>query len=295
MGIKDNRCIICNSDRLVVMLKLGSQQLLRCQACDYVFHYPIPSQEELDTYMIASYQGEGLEETKDIFAHCGKGYGDGPIIKEYKTALARLTYHTEGRQLLDVGCGPGTFLDIARQNGWSVLGIDSCPSACYFAEEEFGLRILNTRFEQADLSAPPFDVVTMWDFLEHVPNPVAVLTEAHNRLRNQGLLLLSLPNRCSLIYGLAKVLIKANIPFFRHEAQKLFHFSHISYFSVVSLDYLLQRTGFVIIEKHYLNPYLGRYQMPWYHKGLLQLVFSLAKLIKAQSRLLMIAKKNERM
>lgn len=287
------RCIICDSDRLLIWLRLGEQKVLRCRDCDYAFRYPIPSQEELDTYMLASYKGEGLEETKDIFAHCGKGYGDDPIIKEYQETLARLGYYTDGRHLLDVGCGPGTFLDLARHSGWSVLGIDSCPSACAFAEKEFGLQVLNIQFEEAAPWPTPFDVITMWDFLEHVLNPAVVLTKANDKLKNQGLLFLALPNRRSLIYDLAEVLIKARLPLLRDQAQKLFHFSHISYFSMVSLQNLLQRTGFEIIEEHSMNPYLGRYQIPWYSKGFLQLVFNLAKLLKAQSRLWVIARKDK--
>lgn len=261
-----DRCIICGSEGLVIWLRLGDQKVLKCRECDYAFRYPIPSQEDLDIYMLAAYLGEGLEETKNIFAHCGKGYRDNPITKEYKEALVRLASYTGGRQLLDVGCGPGTFLAIALRSGWSVLGIDSCLLAYALAEREFGLRVLNRRFEEADIGDSPFDVITMWDFLEHVRNPAAVLTKTNNNLKNHGLLLLSLPDRCSLVYDLAKFLIKAHVPFFRHQAQKLFHSSHIFYFSPASLQNLLQRTGFEIIDRHYTNPYLGRYQLPWYSK-----------------------------
>jgi len=285
------RCIVCGSERLVIWLRLGNHNLVRCKECDYVCFSPLHSQEELDTYMQAAYQGEGLEETKGMFAHCGKGYGDDPVIREYKETLDKLAFYTEGRQLLDVGCGPGTFLDIAHQNGWAVLGMDSCPSACAFAEKEFGLRVLCPRLEDVFLHGRLFDVITMWDFLEHVLNPLAVVAKANSVLKDQGLLLLSVPNRCSVIYRIATILIKLNAPSLHHHARKLFHFSHGSYFSLDSIQNVLQRTGFRIVEKRFTDPYLGRYQIPWYSKCLLQAVFYLSRLFNAQSRMLIIARK----
>jgi SAM-dependent methyltransferase len=101
-------------------------------------------------------------------------------------------------RLLDVGCATGIFLDGMRRLGWHVAGVEPSSSAVAYARVRFDLDIFAGRLEDAHYPAASFDVVTLWDVLEHVHEPRVVLAEIARILRPGGLLVLSLPNPDSL-------------------------------------------------------------------------------------------------
>ena len=73
-------------------------------------------------------------------------------------------------RLLDIGCATGLFLEIAASRGWVVEGVEPSASACERARRS-GMLVTQGFFEDLPPPARPFDVVTMWDVLEHVPDP----------------------------------------------------------------------------------------------------------------------------
>jgi SAM-dependent methyltransferase len=92
----------------------------------------------------------------------------------------------EGGRLLDLGCGPGFFLDVARSAGWSVQGVEISESAARHASDVLGLPVLNAAIDAGVVPRSAFDLVTMWDVIEHVPNPQVALNAAADALRPGG-------------------------------------------------------------------------------------------------------------
>lgn len=102
--------------------------------------------------------------------------------------------HRNGLNLLDVGCGEGFFLSNASRAGYSVRGIELSEDAAEYARREFGLDVEAKPFEELHLPESQFDAVTLWQVLEHVPHPLAILREAHRILKPGGLLAVSTPD-----------------------------------------------------------------------------------------------------
>ena len=100
---------------------------------------------------------------------------------------------TQTARLLDIGCGNGDFLALAKEAGWNVFGCDPDPSARSIASQS-GAEIRAGGAEAWLESAGSFDAVTMSHVLEHVPDPVTTLQEVHALLRPGGFLYLELPN-----------------------------------------------------------------------------------------------------
>lgn len=112
-----------------------------------------------------------------------------PIAKPQKTQQGL----RRGR-LLDVGCGAGYFLDAARAAGWQASGVEVSPVAAQVGRERLGLEIYQGTLTDAQFAAGHFDVVTMFEVLEHLRDPASTLAEAWRILRPGGVLAIQVPN-----------------------------------------------------------------------------------------------------
>jgi len=99
-------------------------------------------------------------------------------------------------KLLDVGCGNGVFLHRMHKLGWSVTGIDFDPKAIENCKKLYGadLTFMNTDLSGARFPDNSFDAVTMSHVIEHVPDPVSLLTETRRILKAGGRLVITTPN-----------------------------------------------------------------------------------------------------
>jgi SAM-dependent methyltransferase len=97
--------------------------------------------------------------------------------------------------LLDVGCASGLFLDAARRYGdWDVEGLEPSASASEYARHELGLCVHVGGFGEVPLEPGSYDVVTMWDVLEHLHDPVRALGLVAQLLKPGGILVVRVPH-----------------------------------------------------------------------------------------------------
>jgi 2-polyprenyl-3-methyl-5-hydroxy-6-metoxy-1,4-benzoquinol methylase len=143
--------------------------------------------------------------------------------------------------LLDIGAGEGTLLDEARQLGYDTQGIELCEPLVEKARAR-GLRVDRRRAEDLDARAA-FDVVTMMDIIEHVPEPRRLLAAAHRALAVGGRLVVYTPNHRSGVVLLARALQVLGAPF---AVREIFGGNHVCFFDDRSLPLALQRAGFSV-------------------------------------------------
>jgi 2-polyprenyl-3-methyl-5-hydroxy-6-metoxy-1,4-benzoquinol methylase len=162
---------------------------------------------------------------------------DAPIIQRSrlraaKSQLGLIKKHKNGTTLLDIGCGEGFFLFNASKAGYTTKGIEISQYAAEYAGREFGLDVEVKPFEELQYPENYFDVVTLWQVLEHVPHPIVVLREVHRILKPEGLLVTSTPDIESIM---AKI--------FRRKWWSLRRL-HINQFTAKTLTDMLKRAGF---------------------------------------------------
>ena len=196
-----------------------SDTLVSCRGCGTIFVDPFPSKESLKSLYEGMKDEIYLEEEEMRRRTAERGL------------LFVEKYVRKGR-LLDVGCFSGVFLDVAKQRGWDVMGIEPSSWARNVAEERFGLRILGGTLKEASFPSASFDAVSFIDILEHLTDPYETLVEVRRILKEEGVLYLMTPN----IESLARRLLGDRWWGFRQE--------HIVYFSQKSLGALLRRIGF---------------------------------------------------
>lgn len=108
--------------------------------------------------------------------------------------VRRIERLARGRRLLEIGAGHGYFLEAARRRGYEVQGIDISSAAAEFCQARFGLPVLVSAIEEADLPDGSFDVVAAWHVLEHLADPRAALRKARAWLAPAGVLAVEVPN-----------------------------------------------------------------------------------------------------
>lgn len=151
---------------------------------------PRPTQDEIHAYYPDTYKeySTEIEAEPNPFVRWNRRYG---MAKRCRVVTGR---RSRPGRLLDVGCGKGLFLDAMRRRGWEVAGVDFTPAAVSIARERFGLDVFEGTFEQAKYPNASFDVVTLWNVIEHVPDPPATIREIGRVLRPGGLVVMATPN-----------------------------------------------------------------------------------------------------
>ena len=120
-----------------------------------------------------------------------------PTFNKYLRRIARYTAPAPGKRLLDVGAATGFFLDLARQAGWDTAGIEPAESAAAVARGK-NLDVKTGILESDLYMESSFDVITLWDVLEHLPDPLTTMRLITALLKPNGVVAINTPDSSSL-------------------------------------------------------------------------------------------------
>ena len=242
-------CPLCGTTDATELLETGvrsitgeTYRVVQCSECDLRYTRPLPVPDELEAVYGQDY----------IIYHSVATTARRPwrLNVDALTSLYMQTLFWDRRRallgrrpgrLLDVGCGTGDFLLTLKQRGWNVCGTEFSDAACAMA------RARGIPVEQAELASVGFpdryfDVVTLWHVLEHLEDPFATLAEVRRILRDDGLLIVEVPNSACLAFRLCKK------DWFMLEVPQ-----HVQHFTPHTLRSLLQRAGFEPVYRQNLR------------------------------------------
>jgi 2-polyprenyl-3-methyl-5-hydroxy-6-metoxy-1,4-benzoquinol methylase len=209
--------------------------VVRCRHCELTYTNPRPAAESLAPFYPAHYNPHALprklRESRLPSRFWSRVFG-----RPCPERRGLLPWPNPGR-LLDFGCGGGSFLCEMAGRGWRVTGIDVSPQVVRSIRETLGFDALSGSLPHADLTPGSFDVITMWQSLEHVHRPLEVLRAAYELLVPGGKLIVAVPNYDSLTsewfgenwFGL-------DLP------------RHLTHFTPRTLKQMLQTSGFLVTE-----------------------------------------------
>lgn len=215
--------------RFNVHFNVGSGFDLPMAECTACTHWSLPTTA-----------GQQRELEKEIYHHNYTGFRDDPVFvsvvrEEIQRALSEAV-PPPGR-VLDVGCGNGAFLAEAKTAGYEVEGIDVSEAAARFVRQR-GIQAHAANFLELE---GEWDLITMWDVVEHLRSPAEFLTHARALLSPRGRLVLKIPG-----FG------RANFPLIRVRNQLACQLlgapAHVQYFNELSLAALLRRCGFTHLD-----------------------------------------------
>jgi 2-polyprenyl-3-methyl-5-hydroxy-6-metoxy-1,4-benzoquinol methylase len=241
-------CNLCGSpsEHARMLFEKLDLRVVRCRQCGLVYVCPRLIQQELwKRYSQEYFDNEYLPSQGPFDAQSN--------LARYRPLLQKLRgYVPAGRNLLDVGCATGYFLEAARQDGWQVTGTEISEYAAEYARQKFGLEVLTAKIEEAQLPLGKYDAVTMWEVLEHLQNPMAALSAIHAVMSPGGVIGISSPNFASLTYLLVG-----------KEWWVIGPTEHIYYFTLPTLRKMLEQVGFQMLEIVAVNVSLRYVRDQW--------------------------------
>ena len=189
-------CPVCESERISFLYDVTDHSLSKevftlkkCEHCDFVFTSNPPQETKIANY----YKFEAY------ISHSDTKKGIMNILYHFsrKFMLSRKRKLIERRQnkgkLLDIGAGTGYFLNEMKTHHWEVEGIENDSDARKFAKQKFSLS-LHPKEKLFDYRKSSFDVISLWHVLEHVYDMDNYLSTIHKLLKENGLLMIALPN-----------------------------------------------------------------------------------------------------
>ena len=233
----DAACIACGGkDHSLYAVKTVNKavyKIWKCGSCGMLFLFPLPRPSETE----AIYREGYFAGARD-----GIGYVDYDADKEamrsvferYLNDFERILGKT-GR-LLDIGAATGYFMKIAEGNGWKAHGVEISTYAAELGKSR-GLDIKTGTINDTTFEKESFDLVTMWDVVEHVPDPILDIGKSCSLLRPGGLLAINTPDSGSQFAKLMGSRWHLLVPP-----------EHIFYFNRESLRMILNKSGFEVVE-----------------------------------------------
>ncbi|HZY09660.1 MAG TPA: class I SAM-dependent methyltransferase [Bacteroidota bacterium] len=243
---EDIACNLCNSRDTTLLYKstLTSNSLnsddFRCTSASYGVHPPIVRCNVCGlVYANPRWQSAVVEDSYSIV--------EDPIYIEerdgreltFRRNLAPFEKFINGnshtRRLLDVGCHIGVMVEIAQEHGWEAWGIEPSEWASQHARER-GLHVIMGTLNDAQIPNDYFDVVTMWDVVEHLTDPAREINNAYRVLKPGG------------IIALHTIDIESLFARFMGKRWPWLMEMHLYYFSPRTLGKMLERAGFQVLE-----------------------------------------------
>jgi len=214
-------CLICQSLEIKLLKGFEEHQLIKCRKCNFVFQKRIPSDEEFRMCYAPH----------EDYVY-GVNYYLSPVtVKRYNELLDYFEKYRKNNRILDVGCGIGYFLDVAKERGWNVYGTEYAKKAIQICTEK-GISMKQGKLDSFNYENGFFDVITSFEVIEHINNPQEEIKHIKTLLRPDGIFYCTTPSFNSL----SRLILgsKWNV---------ILYPSHLAYYTRKTLSILINNSG----------------------------------------------------
>ncbi len=192
-------CSCCNSNELNFLYEGkdrlhrldGNFALFTCHNCGVVTVRPRLSNEEIQKYYPYDYISYPcpIQAETSRFKRFDRQFG----VTRRRKKIEKYTKKTEGK-ILDIGCATGVFLKEMKDHGWEAYGVEPSNYASEIALNQLDLNVYNCYLDDVNFDDNYFDIVTLWDVFEHLPDPVRTMRIIRRILKPDGFIVITTPN-----------------------------------------------------------------------------------------------------
>lgn len=227
-------CNFCGSEKFSTYDTMNQWVIVQCNRCGFHFTNPRPPIDSLSQY----YSEEYFKDERHIsnFYHQdGTPKADG--INYTNRVMDAESYITQRGKILELGAARGGFLNVMAQRGWQVSGVEISQDACNQAKQLYQLDLFCGTLDEFN-TTETYDVISMYQTLEHVPNPKYVIERSYDLLNNDGIIVIEVPNlHCfEMRYSHERRRLSYDLP------------RHLNHFTPAFLTKELKKASFDIID-----------------------------------------------
>lgn len=245
-----SHCKLCGQDGSTPTWHLDNGAVYRCPHCDFHFLNQLDGTADGEDGRLSAAGRRYIESRA----------AEGEHLHPLRLRLVQQHCSTDKAMTLDIGAGLGQFLRLLQQQGAMALGIEPSALRRAYALEAYGLelnpRLADDGYWQARYSQA-FDLITLWDVIEHVDDPRSTLAAAATLLKPGGLICLDTPDREVFSYRLSQVvnrLSSGTLPLFFSHFYSTVRYGHKQIFTRRQITELLQDCGLVPAPVHLDGP-----------------------------------------
>jgi 2-polyprenyl-3-methyl-5-hydroxy-6-metoxy-1,4-benzoquinol methylase len=214
---KHKKCLISDETRLIPLKGYEKHYLVKSHKTGFVFCERIPTELELQIN----------------YSNYSRNDDISPVtISRYEELLLSFEKYRKNNTILDVGCGNGHFLKVAKEKGWKVYGTEYTEDAIEICTKK-GLIMHSGKLDVSNYEPDFFDVITSFEVIEHINNPQEDVQNIRTILRKGGLFYLTTPN----FNALERYIL-------RDQYNVICYPEHLSYYTPSTINYLLTRYNF---------------------------------------------------
>jgi 2-polyprenyl-3-methyl-5-hydroxy-6-metoxy-1,4-benzoquinol methylase len=234
-GLERVPCALCGGTFTRPYVKKFGYRIVKCWRCGLVYCNPRLSADDTDKRYNAEYfHNEYLPSVRPP-----AGVDEGTFLDDrFRPSIGLLERSgTVKGRVLEIGTGAGFFLKAAARAGWDAHGLELSAEAAAYAQETLGLDVRQTAAEEMPFEPGSFDAAAMFEVIEHLRDPLAVLRAARRAVRPGGVLVLSTPNLNSVsrwVLGRQWAVLSPA--------------EHLYYFTERTLTAILVKAGFSRVE-----------------------------------------------
>ena len=223
-----------------VVAKKNNLKLIDCIKCGFFHFYPYPKNEEIEKY----YKNSFYQKTKtDYFSSFEKDKDWYNLHYNLKYIIFEKYVKYKHKSIIDIGSGPGLFLNVGKKRNWKVKGIEPSPEAYKYSIKKYNIPVINEFIENIQIDQiSKFDVINLSFVLEHLIDPSKVIDLAKKILKKRGIISIEVPNDFNFLQNIYTK--DKNIKYW------ISYPDHINYFNVFSLEHFLKKFGFKILHKY---------------------------------------------
>jgi 2-polyprenyl-3-methyl-5-hydroxy-6-metoxy-1,4-benzoquinol methylase len=194
-NLEKRYCPFCKIDNQPALLRPDSLSVACCDRCGCWYVDRHPTEKALFEFYEEYYETYRPADLSKKHAGIILTRANADYWRDWHTqTLSRVLNGLNGKRVVDVGCGLGQFLAMARSEGAEVEGCDLSQDACKFVREHLGITAHNLRLNECSKVIGAADAVVMRDLIEHPLEPLIEIETAYSMLKPGGCLLLHTPN-----------------------------------------------------------------------------------------------------
>lgn len=238
MKLEEINCPVCKSKNFGLLFKAKDYRLkltkdifniVKCRNCEFIFLNPRPSQDEFINFYPTDFHKNDTSLLYKIIEPC--------FTLSLKNTIRTLKRYKKQGKILDIGCGNGSFILAMQKHGYDVWGVELNPEAQKYTLLNLKGRIFFQELKECKFPEKSFDIITMFQSLEHVADLGTLFAEIRRIIKDKGIFYICVPNADFF-----------ESRFFGHYYYNLEVPRHFYFFSQKILSKLLSKNGFEVVR-----------------------------------------------